>query len=253
MAFIQEARGPWTFMNCFTKLVDMKIKTSQKCSTKYGDLKSYLGLCTHLTITFFQWTLFRVIMQFTPVLARYDPFGVDVPLNVDITHSVYWIWYQLVVHVAETRKVHYSKKTYWSFHRLIYIHFIIDFVNKVSGVFFFPFFSFFLKNMRPHYQRPKCVKKERVFFYILQTLWFNNVFFRLRGSVRELCKSVCGPHFSEQLDMKNFTSLTVGWGALDVQGGNLKVIVYIGRAFRMQPQSQCEFAPVEQCHLLQFA
>ncbi len=26
-------------------------------------------------------------MQFTPVLALYDPFGVDVPLNLDITHS----------------------------------------------------------------------------------------------------------------------------------------------------------------------
>ncbi len=26
--------------------------------------------------------------QFTPVLALYDPFGVDVPLNVDITHSL---------------------------------------------------------------------------------------------------------------------------------------------------------------------
>ncbi len=25
--------------------------------------------------------------QFTPVLALYDPFGVDVPLNLDITHS----------------------------------------------------------------------------------------------------------------------------------------------------------------------
>ncbi len=27
-------------------------------------------------------------MQFTPVLALYDPFGVDVPLNLDITHSL---------------------------------------------------------------------------------------------------------------------------------------------------------------------
>ncbi len=26
-------------------------------------------------------------MQFTPVLALYDPFGVDVPLNLDNTHS----------------------------------------------------------------------------------------------------------------------------------------------------------------------
>ncbi len=26
-------------------------------------------------------------MQFTPVLALYDPFGVDVPLNFDNTHS----------------------------------------------------------------------------------------------------------------------------------------------------------------------
>ncbi len=28
--------------------------------------------------------LFRLIGQFTPVLALYDPFGVDVPLNFDI-------------------------------------------------------------------------------------------------------------------------------------------------------------------------
>ncbi len=27
-------------------------------------------------------------MQFTPALALYDPFGVDVPLNFDITHSL---------------------------------------------------------------------------------------------------------------------------------------------------------------------
>ena len=32
----------------------------------------------------FQWTLFRLIGQFSPVLALYDPFGVDVPLNCDI-------------------------------------------------------------------------------------------------------------------------------------------------------------------------
>ncbi len=29
-------------------------------------------------------TLFRFTRQFTPVLALYDPFGVDVPLNFDI-------------------------------------------------------------------------------------------------------------------------------------------------------------------------
>ncbi len=29
----------------------------------------------------------RFIVQFTPVLALYDPFGVDVPLNLDNTHS----------------------------------------------------------------------------------------------------------------------------------------------------------------------
>ncbi len=27
-------------------------------------------------------------MQFTPVLALYEPFGVDVPLKFDITHSL---------------------------------------------------------------------------------------------------------------------------------------------------------------------
>ncbi len=32
--------------------------------------------------------VFRLIGQFTPVLALYDPFGVDVPLNFDITHCV---------------------------------------------------------------------------------------------------------------------------------------------------------------------
>ena len=34
----------------------------------------------------FQWTLFTLIGQFTPVLALY--FGVDVPSNFDITHSL---------------------------------------------------------------------------------------------------------------------------------------------------------------------
>ncbi len=29
----------------------------------------------------------RLIVRFAPVLALYDPFGVDVPLNLDITHS----------------------------------------------------------------------------------------------------------------------------------------------------------------------
>ncbi len=32
--------------------------------------------------------MFRLVWQFTPVLALYDPFGVDVPLNLDITHSL---------------------------------------------------------------------------------------------------------------------------------------------------------------------
>ncbi len=52
------------------------------------DLTSYLGLCTHWTITFFSSGLCLDSEQFTPVLALYDPFGVDVPLNFDITHSL---------------------------------------------------------------------------------------------------------------------------------------------------------------------
>ncbi len=36
----------------------------------------------------FWWTLFGLIRQLTPVLALYDPFGVTVPLNFDITHSL---------------------------------------------------------------------------------------------------------------------------------------------------------------------
>ncbi len=34
-------------------------------------------------------------MQFTPVLALYDPFGVDVPLNLDITHTHYLIYHKV--------------------------------------------------------------------------------------------------------------------------------------------------------------
>ena len=40
-------------------------------------------------------SVFWLIVQFTPVLALYDPFGVDVPLNFDITHSLtsaFWWW-----------------------------------------------------------------------------------------------------------------------------------------------------------------
>ncbi len=50
------------------------------------DLTFYLGRCTHLTITFVSSGLpmFRLVGQFTPVLALYDPFGVDVPLIFDI-------------------------------------------------------------------------------------------------------------------------------------------------------------------------
>ncbi len=33
--------------------------------------------------------MLRLIVQFTLVLALCDPFGVDVPLNLDITHSLY--------------------------------------------------------------------------------------------------------------------------------------------------------------------
>ncbi len=36
--------------------------------------------------------MFRLIGQFTPVLALYDSFGVDVPLNFDITHSLILIF-----------------------------------------------------------------------------------------------------------------------------------------------------------------
>ncbi len=51
------------------------------------DLTFCLGRCTHLTNILFWWTLFRLIGQFTTVLALYDPFGVGVPLNFDITHT----------------------------------------------------------------------------------------------------------------------------------------------------------------------
>ncbi len=52
------------------------------------DLKSYLGLYTHLTIILFWWTQFGLMGQFTPVLVLYDPFGVDVPLIlISLTHS----------------------------------------------------------------------------------------------------------------------------------------------------------------------
>ena len=47
-------------------------------------------------------TLFGLIGQFTPVLALYDPFGVDVPLNFDITHSLSQI--ELVVHGSTRHK-----------------------------------------------------------------------------------------------------------------------------------------------------
>ncbi len=57
------------------------------------DLTSYLGLCTHLIITFFSSGLFGLIGQFTPVLAQCDPFGVDLPLNFDITHSLWDLLY----------------------------------------------------------------------------------------------------------------------------------------------------------------
>ncbi len=46
------------------------------------------GMSLNFTSIFFWWTLFRLTGQFTPVLALYDPFGVDVPLNFDITHSL---------------------------------------------------------------------------------------------------------------------------------------------------------------------
>ncbi len=49
-------------------------------------MTSYLGLYTHLPIAFFSSGLCLDSGQFTPVLALYDPFGVDVPLNFDITH-----------------------------------------------------------------------------------------------------------------------------------------------------------------------
>ncbi len=61
-------------------------------TTTYPPMEtSYLRLCTHLTIIFFSSGLCLDSGQFTPALALYDPFGVDVPLNVDITHSpVQW-------------------------------------------------------------------------------------------------------------------------------------------------------------------
>ncbi len=51
------------------------------------DFTFCLGLCTHLTITFFSSGLFWT-PRFTPVFALYDPFGVNVPLNFDITHYI---------------------------------------------------------------------------------------------------------------------------------------------------------------------
>ncbi len=58
------------------------------------DLTSYLGLCTNLTITFFSSGLCLDSQgSFTPVLAPYDPFGVDVPLNFGITHSLNYNMY----------------------------------------------------------------------------------------------------------------------------------------------------------------
>ncbi len=43
------------------------------------------------------WTLhsFERNIQFTHVLALYDPFGVDVPLNFDITHTHWQVTKQI--------------------------------------------------------------------------------------------------------------------------------------------------------------
>ncbi len=48
------------------------------------------GLFSRCDLTFCPWTLhsFEHSIQFTYVSALYDPFGVDVPLNFDITHSL---------------------------------------------------------------------------------------------------------------------------------------------------------------------
>ncbi len=56
----------------------------------------------------FWWTPFRLIGQFTPVLALYDPFGVDVPLNFDITHS----------HFSKDRLIPFARPSWKPFLRL---------------------------------------------------------------------------------------------------------------------------------------
>ncbi len=50
--------------------------------------------------------------QFTPVLALYDPFGVDVPLNFDITHSLHSEWISLSSLSIPTKAGHHCARNF---------------------------------------------------------------------------------------------------------------------------------------------
>ena len=61
----------------------------------------------------FWWTLFGLIGQFTPVLALYDHFGVDLPLNFGITHTL------IDLERSESRLIHVASG--WTSVRYTYI------------------------------------------------------------------------------------------------------------------------------------
>ncbi len=71
--------GPSLFL-CYSADLTNTVKYST-ISMFADDTKLYKGIHTVSS-----GLLFRLIGQFTHVLELYDPFGVDVPLNSDITH-----------------------------------------------------------------------------------------------------------------------------------------------------------------------
>ncbi len=103
----QPTEQPWRV----PRVADGGMTFSWGLASYFGWPRTMVGIALFIAGLFFKmwldvlsWTLHSfdhgihfwcsgLIGQFTPVLALYDPFGVDVPLNFDITHSLHFIFF----------------------------------------------------------------------------------------------------------------------------------------------------------------
>ncbi len=91
MTNVGKARShtPWPLLSHLCAVENSSDDVHKDCDNYYTKITfRAAGLNIHVHVDTFPFNQAHSWGRFTPVLALYDPFGVDVPLNFDITHSI---------------------------------------------------------------------------------------------------------------------------------------------------------------------